>query len=191
MADIAIEAPAVSRRHAAIVFHGNNKRYYIIDLASREGTLVDGNRILPSKPTHIKHNSVIQIGPRTFIVGIGHDEPAEAQEQMVRASHILVKHRGSRNPSSWKEPVVSRSEEEAMESIQQLRRRIVQGGEDFAEVAKIESHCSSAKQGGDLGWFGRGKMQPPFEEGAFNLKIGEISQPIVSSSGVHIILRTG
>jgi NIMA-interacting peptidyl-prolyl cis-trans isomerase 1 len=157
---------------------------------------VDGNRIPPSKPTHIKHNSVIQIGPKTFVVGLGHDEPDAvapvlAQEQAVRASHILVKHRGSRNPSSWKEPVVSRSEEEAMELIQQLRWRIVQGGEDFAEVAKIESHCSSAKHGGDLGWFGRGKMQPAFEEGAFNLKVGEISQPIVSSSGVHIILRTG
>jgi NIMA-interacting peptidyl-prolyl cis-trans isomerase 1 len=153
---------------------------------------VDGNRIPPSKPTHLKHNSVIQIGPKTFVVGYDrHDEAVEAQEQVVRASHILVKHRGSRNPSSWKEPVVSRSEEEAMDSIQELRRRIVQGGEDFGEVARVESHCSSAKHGGDLGWFGRGKMQPPFEEGAFNLKVGEISEPIVSSSGVHIILRTG
>jgi NIMA-interacting peptidyl-prolyl cis-trans isomerase 1 len=47
----------------------------------------------------------------------------------------------------------------------------------------------SAKRGGDLGVFGRGKMTPPFEEAAFALKVGQLSALVESDSGVHIILR--
>lgn len=52
------------------------------------------------------------------------------------------------------------------------------------------SDCSSAKRGGDLGLFGRGAMQKPFEEAAFALKVGEMSQIVDTDSGVHIIIRT-
>lgn len=52
------------------------------------------------------------------------------------------------------------------------------------------SDCSSAKRGGDLGLFGRGAMQKPFEDAAFALKVGGLSQPVDTDSGVHIILRT-
>lgn len=62
----------------------------------------------------------------------------------------------------------------------------------FEELARTESDCSSAKRGGDLGFFGRRKMQPPFEEASFALKIGELTQQVVeTSSGVHLILRIG
>lgn len=47
----------------------------------------------------------------------------------------------------------------------------------------------SHKEGGDLGRFGRGKMQPPFERAAFALAVGELSEPVTSDSGVHLILR--
>lgn len=53
-----------------------------------------------------------------------------------------------------------------------------------------ESHCSSARRGGDLGEFGPGKMQPAFEQATFALAVGELSGPVFSDSGVHIILRT-
>lgn len=52
------------------------------------------------------------------------------------------------------------------------------------------SDCSSAKRGGDLGLFGRGAMQKPFEDAAFALKVGELSQIVDTDSGVHIIMRT-
>lgn len=70
------------------------------------------------------------------------------------------------------------------------REQIVQGKASFAELASKYSDCSSARRGGDLGPFGKGTMQKPFEEAAFALKVGELSEPIDTDSGVHIIMRT-
>lgn len=70
------------------------------------------------------------------------------------------------------------------------REQIVSGSVSFAELAQQYSDCSSAKRGGDLGPFGRGAMQKPFEQAAFALKVGELSDPVDTDSGVHIILRT-
>ena len=50
--------------------------------------------------------------------------------------------------------------------------------------------CGSAAKGGDLGFFGKGEMQKAFEETTYKLKVGEMSEPIFTDSGVHIILRT-
>jgi NIMA-interacting peptidyl-prolyl cis-trans isomerase 1 len=108
----------------------------------------------------------------------------------VQASHILVKHKGSRNPSSWKEPVVTRSKDEALAMVRAYRERIASGQVTFAELAATESHCSSAKRGGDLGPFGRGEMQKPFEDATYALAVGEVSEPVDTASGIHIILRT-
>lgn len=66
----------------------------------------------------------------------------------------------------------------------------IKAGADFAKIAAAESHCSSAKRGGDLGVFTRGQMQPAFEDAAFALAIADISEAIETDSGVHIILRT-
>ena len=64
-------------------------------------------------------------------------------------------------------------------------------GEDFAKLAKENStDTQSAEQGGDLGWFGAGKMVPAFEEAAYKLKVNEISQPVKSDYGYHIIQVT-
>eukprot|EP00963_Diacronema_lutheri_P008746 scaffold772_cov339-Pavlova_lutheri.AAC.42 len=118
------------------------------------------------------------------------DKSEGKKEAVVRCSHILVKHKDSRRPSSWKEKVVSRTKEEALRMVAKMREDILGGHATFTELAKIESHCSSAKKGGDLGEFSRGSMQPQFEEQAFALAVGKISQPFLSDSGAHIILRT-
>ncbi len=119
------------------------------------------------------------------------DKKKKMMEERVHCSHILVKHRGSRNPSSWKEKEVTRSKEEALKMIKGMREDIVEGLVSFEELAKTESHCSSAKRGGYLSEFGRGEMQKAFEDVAFSLKVGELSEPVETASGVHLILRTG
>jgi peptidyl-prolyl cis-trans isomerase C len=85
-------------------------------------------------------------------------------EEEIHARHILVG-----------------TEAEAKEVAERLKK-----GEDFATVAKEKSKDPSA-EGGDLGFFSRGQMLKPFEDAAFALKIGEISEPVQTQFGWHII----
>eukprot|EP00761_Pharyngomonas_kirbyi_P000309 gb/GECH01000309.1/.p1 GENE.gb/GECH01000309.1/~~gb/GECH01000309.1/.p1 ORF type:complete len:161 (+),score=40.39 gb/GECH01000309.1/:1-483(+) len=109
----------------------------------------------------------------------------------VRASHILAKHTNSRRPSSWRQKTITRSHEEAHQMISEFLRDIQNGSATFESIAEKYSDCNSAKRQGDLGTFGKGKMQKPFEDAAFSLNIGEISNPFDTASGVHIVKRTG
>jgi peptidyl-prolyl cis-trans isomerase D len=68
-----------------------------------------------------------------------------------------------------------------------VRDRLLKG-EDFAKVAaEVSTDTGTKDKGGDLGWFGKGAMVPEFENAAFSLKVGEISQPVKSQYGYHII----
>ncbi|XP_078174036.1 peptidyl-prolyl cis-trans isomerase Pin1-like [Carex rostrata] len=119
---------------------------------------------------------------------------SSSNRQVVKASHILIKHQGSRRKASWKDPegvvISATTRSAAMEKLQQIREEIDSGKTRFEEAAAQHSDCSSYKRGGDLGSFGRGKMQKPFEDAAFALKVGEMSEIVDTDSGVHIILRT-
>ncbi len=64
-------------------------------------------------------------------------------------------------------------------------------GEKFGKLARETSLCPSAKKEGNLGSFGRGQMVKEFENTAFNLQIGEVSQPVKTKFGYHIIKRLG
>ena len=97
----------------------------------------------------------------------------------VRCSHILVKHTGSRRPSSWRCPTVTLTKAQAIEKLTKIREGIVAGSAVFEAVARVESDCSSAEHGGDLGAFTRGKMQKPFEDASFGLQVGELSGIVV------------
>ncbi|KIJ97905.1 hypothetical protein K443DRAFT_133686 [Laccaria amethystina LaAM-08-1] len=108
----------------------------------------------------------------------------------VRASHLLIKHKDSRRPSSWKEQNITRTKEEAIAILREHQAAINGSTDKFTELASEHSDCSSHTHGGDLGWFGRGQMQKPFEDAAYGLKVGEISDVISSDSGVHLVLRT-
>jgi len=114
-----------------------------------------------------------------------------SHEDQVRASHLLIKHSGSRRPSSWKEEHITRSKEEAIEILRGYEAEINGSSEKFAELAKKHSDCSSHDNDGDLGWFGRGQMQKPFEDADYGLEVGQISDVISTDSGVHLVHRTG
>ena len=69
--------------------------------------------------------------------------------------------------------------------------QLLMAGADFEELAKKESQDGSARNGGELGWFGRGRMVQPFEDIAFSLADGEISKPFETQYGCHIIKKVG
>ena len=89
----------------------------------------------------------------------------------VRASHVLV-----------------RTEDEA----KKLREDINAGKISFEDAARQISLCPSGHEGGDLGFFKRGVMVKPFEDAAFAMKeIGEVSEPVETQFGWHLIQLTG
>uniref|UniRef100_A0A7S4JSN8 peptidylprolyl isomerase n=1 Tax=Odontella aurita TaxID=265563 RepID=A0A7S4JSN8_9STRA len=121
---------------------------------------------------------------------------SEREPDQVRVLHILKKHRGSRRPASWRNPKITDNREKAVSDLGELISILKESEGDpkelratFEELARTESDCSSAKRGGDLGFFGRRKMQPNFEKASFALKIGQLSDVVDTSSGVHVILR--
>ena len=67
--------------------------------------------------------------------------------------------------------------------------KLLSENKSFAELAQKFSKCPSSKVGGDLGEFGRGRMVEAFDTAAFNLKVDEISQPVKTRFGFHLIQR--
>lgn len=86
----------------------------------------------------------------------------------IKASHILVE-----------------TEEEAIS----LKEEIL-SGKSFEDVAAENSLCPSGARGGDLGFFGHGQMVSEFEKAAFDLKVGELSEPVRTNFGWHLIIVT-
>jgi len=110
-------------------------------------------------------------------------------DEKIQCGHLLIKHRGSRRPSSWKETEITRSKEDAIEILRAHERRIKSGEITLGELALTESDCPSARKNGDLGFFGRGEMQKEFEDAAFALRPGQVSDIVDTPSGVHLVER--
>ncbi|WP_420547652.1 peptidylprolyl isomerase [Curvivirga sp.] len=104
-------------------------------------------------------------------------------KMQVAASHILLMYAGSMRSTA------SRSQDEAIALINDLKTRI-EGGEEFAALAQEFSDCPSGQSGGSLGTFGRGQMVPEFEEAAFNMEVGGLSDVVETAFGYHLIQRT-
>ena len=100
-----------------------------------------------------------------------------SQPEQVQARHILIK---------VPQQADAASVEAARLRLLQLRDKISQGA-DFASVARSGSEDDSASNGGDLGYFARGRMLPEFEVAAFALEPGSVSEPIRTAVGWHLI----
>jgi len=86
----------------------------------------------------------------------------------VRASHILV--------PTLNEAVTLKAK--------------IDAGESFADLARVHSKCPSGRNGGDLGEFGTGQMVPPFESATFSTPVGQVSAPVQTQFGYHLVHRT-
>jgi peptidyl-prolyl cis-trans isomerase D len=105
-----------------------------------------------------------------------HEQEFTRSEQ-VRARHILIE---------VDEEASDEEVKKARQEIEEAATRLEQGA-DFAQLAREISEAPSADQGGDLGWFGRNSMVEAFEEAAFALEPGEISDPVRTKFGFHLI----
>lgn len=104
--------------------------------------------------------------------------------EQVKASHILIKADTS-DPNADPNQVKAEAKSKAQGLLEQIR-----SGANFAELAQANSDCPSAEKGGDLGLFGKGRMVPAFEEAAFALQVGQVSDLVETQYGYHIITLT-
>lgn len=103
----------------------------------------------------------------------------------VEASHILIS-----TVDENDKPLSDKKKEEAKKKAEDILKK-VKAGEEFSALAKEYSDDpGSASKGGDLGFFTKGQMVKPFEEAAFSMKVGEISDLVESEFGYHIIKVT-
>lgn len=127
------------------------------------------------------------------VVSSAGGNPAQAQQQLqfersqqalaegpmpvtqTHARHILIK------------TSAVMSDEQARTRLEQLRQRILEGKEKFEDLARQHSNDTSAPQGGDLGWLTPGETVPPFEQAMDALDAGQVSQPVQSPFGWHLI----
>jgi peptidyl-prolyl cis-trans isomerase C len=104
------------------------------------------------------------------------------QAEQVKASHILIK---TKKDASDKEV------EKAKKKAQELAKKARKEGTDFSKLAEENSEGPSAKKGGDLGYFTKERMVKEFSNKAFSMENGEISDPVKTRFGFHVIKRTG
>lgn len=104
----------------------------------------------------------------------------EIKEQ-VRASHILVK---------VAQGADKKTEDEAKKKAEQIYKDATKPGADFAELAKKHSEGPTAPRGGDLSYFQRGRMVPEFDAVVFDMKVNDISKPVRTQFGWHVIQLT-
>jgi NIMA-interacting peptidyl-prolyl cis-trans isomerase 1 len=210
---------SVSRQHAVLIYCGRKKAFYLVDMKSFHGTFINDIKISAWVPVEVDNKCEIKIGgsSRLYIVregdvGLEKEEeggeeampkqitkkPRMSEEALIpsndklyHCSHLLVKHKDSRNPTSWRQQgSITRTKDSAIQLLNHYKSQIDRGLYTFAELAKRYSDCSSAAKGGALAPFKEGAMQPAFEQAVKDLKPGEISAiPVSTDSGVHIIFR--
>ena len=135
------------------------------------------DQIMVSKITRFEIGNRVKVSEKSIIKYYKENQKEFWQEGKVKARHILfIAERGS-------------SEKIRREKLQQAKKILLKlrKGNDFAKLAMKYSEDISASNGGDVGFVGRGKMVPEFEEAVFNLKPGQVSDIVKTEYGYHII----
>jgi peptidyl-prolyl cis-trans isomerase NIMA-interacting 1 len=172
---IATGTPVLLRDMDKIRF-GASSREFVLYISGSKATVVHHKRHRDSTHEHGREHR-----KRTRLDNDSKSASKSASRDKypgkVHCLHILVKHAGSRRPSSWKQSVITRSIDQAMLLVASFKEKIVAEANSsdnnkslenvFRAYATRESDCSSAKRSGDLGEFSYGTMQAPFAEVAY------------------------
>ncbi len=153
-------------------------------LLRREGLTLASYRdmlrkqISRSQLLRVKVAPKVKVGEEDLKAAYAQYARMEGEDAEVHARHILV----TVDPKATAEQVEA-ARQKALAIMEEARRP----GMDFAALARARSEGPSAKDGGDLGFFRRGVMLPAFEKAAFSLKEGEVSEPVRTNVGWHVL----
>ncbi len=154
------------------------------EMLAREGYSLESYReflrkqIARSRLMQMKVTPKVKVAEEDLKAAYAQYSRLEGEDAEVHARHILV----SVDPKATPEQVEA-ARKRALAIVEEARRP----GMDFAALARARSEGPSAADGGDLGFFRRGVMVPAFERVAFNLKQGEVSEPVRTNFGWHVL----
>jgi protein-disulfide isomerase len=183
-----VRAALADHRHAARI---QKELQGLVDSGAAAGgfgtpaTFVNGRLIAGAQPYQAFESAVeaaLQETPEHYAQALA---DSQAAYPMARARHILIQYKGSQGADAK----ITRSKDEAKALASKLHGRIVQEHADIATLARENSDCPSAPDGGELGRFTRGELVPEFEAVLFTLAPGQISSVVETPFGYHIILR--
>ena len=182
---ITADPEVIAQRHAQIKERfGEGEKY---ETAIKEMGLTDANieemisrSLVIEELVNTKVTSAVTVTAEEQKAFYDENPKFFEQPAQVQARHILIK---------LDEKADDQAKEDALTAIKEVQEKVA-AGEDFAELAKTYSQGPSNTKGGDLGFFGKGQMVKPFEEAAFALQPGEVSDIVHTRFGYHIIKVT-
>lgn len=139
---------------------------------------IEESEVFKKEMERLKETVMIQIIVNNVL------RTAKVSDEEVEAHFEANKEKYAKPEEISASHILNESEEACKEAYEKIKNREI----DFATAAREYSSCPSKEQGGSLGFFARGRMVPEFEDAAFAMKVGEISQPVKTQFGYHIIM---
>lgn len=159
------------------------KAYYDRNKATYNNTIPEKRKIEYVMLDKARLLSQVQVTPEDLRTYYNDHQDQYRVPEEVKVSHILIKSPAPGADGKVDDKAVAEAQKKAEDILKQLK-----GGAKFEDLAKKYSEDpGSGKQGGELGWIGRGRTVPEFEKAAFSLPVGQLSDLVKSSYGFHII----
>src|SRR5579862_1101659 len=159
------------------------KAYYDRNKATYNNTIPEKRKIEYVMLDKARLLSQVQVTPEDLRTYYNDHQDQYRVPEEVKVSHILIKSPAPGADGKVDDKAVAEAQKKAEDILKQLK-----GGAKFEDLAKKYSEDpGSGKQGGELGWIGRGRTVPEFEKAAFSLPVGQLSDLVKSSYGFHIM----